>query len=126
MSISLRRLISCMKLNDMIYSKKQKEIFEACELDLYKMQKYKDYLCVPYYELSSLYDTFLDDMHLEKVKTELHNKKDFETEFRRYIDCNKKYDHELFRYYYQFEEKYLKPKAIEWCVQNHIQYYEDI
>ena len=115
-----------MKLPNMIYCKKQKEIFEACELDLYKMQKYKDYLCVPYFELSFLYDAFLDDMHLEKVKTELHNKEDFETEFRRYIDCNKKYDHELFRYYYRFETKYLKPIAIEWCNKNRIDYCDDV
>ena len=126
MCISLKHLISTMKLPDMIYCKKQKEIFEACELDLYKMQKYKDYLCVPYFELSFLYDAFLDDMHLEKVKTELHNKKDFDIEFRRYIDCNKKYDHELFRYYYQFERKYLKPIAINWCNENKIKHNEDV
>lgn len=90
------------------------------------MQIYKDYIVLPYVEQTSIYDAFLDDFHLLKEKEQLHKSQNFDVEFRKYIDCNEKFDHELSRYYYTFETNFLKPIAIEWCEKNKVPYHDDL
>jgi len=126
MCISLRTLIYHVTFPEMVYYKKKNELFDLEELDIYKLQEYKDYVFLPYVSQASIYDAFLDAFHLTKVKKELHQKDDFEVEFRKYIDFNKKYRHELFRYYHNFEIEYLSPIVIDWCNKNKIHYYDDI
>lgn len=104
MEISLRCLVSNIVLPDMVYLKKKNKFFEAEELDLNKLHLYKDYVYLPYVNKEDIYDSFLEEYHLNKEQKELHRKENFAVEFRKYIDYNKKFDHELFRYYCIFDQ----------------------
>lgn len=126
MEISLRCLVSNIVLPDMVYLKKKNKFFEAEELDLYKLHLHKDYVYLPYVNEEDIYDSFLEEYHLNKEQKVLHDSNDFGVSFRKFINYNKKFDHELFRYYCSFESNYLKPIAIEWCKKNQVSYINDI
>lgn len=126
MSISLSSMIVRMTYPNLIYVKSKDDLFDSEELDLYKMQLYKDYIHFPYINETELYDAFLDEFHLVKEKKMLHETDDFVVSFRKFIDNNKKYGHELYRYFYSFKESYLTPIAIEWCEKNKISYEYDV
>jgi hypothetical protein len=126
MQISLRHIISILTLPNMIYLKVKKDFFEADEIDLYNLHIYKDYVPLPYIKQATIYDAFLDSRFLNSEKELLHKQDNFEASFRRFVDCNKKYDHILFNQYIQYEIEYLKPIAIEWCKNNKVQYVDDI
>lgn len=126
MQISLRHIISILTLPNMIYLKVKKNFFEAEEIELYNLHIYKDYVPLPYIEKATIYDAFLDSKFLNSEKALLHKQDNFEVSFRKFVDCNKKYDHSLFNQYLQFEIEYLKPIAIEWCNNNKVQYADDI
>lgn len=126
MCISLRHIIADMTLPNIVYLKSKKELVDSDDADICKLQIYKDYIVLPYVEQTTIYDAFLDDFHLLKEKEELHKSQKFDIEFRKYIDCNKKFDHELSRYYYTFETNFLKPMAIEWCEKNKVSYHDDL
>lgn len=122
----LSSMIVWMTYPNLIYVKSNEKLFEKEELDLYKMQLYKEYIYFPYVEENKLYDAFLDEFHLIKEKKILHETDDFPVSFRRFIDNNKKYGHELYRYFYSFKETYLAPIAIEWCKKNKVSYEDDL
>lgn len=75
MCISLRRIIAHMTLPNIVYLRSRKELFDLDDLDIYKLQIYKDYRLLPYIEQTTIYDAFLDDFHLLKEKRSFTEKK---------------------------------------------------
>lgn len=126
MKILLSDLLSYITTPGLIFLKKKKEIVEAKSINLQNLNLYKDYVVVPFIKETVIYDAFLDYYHLDKIKEKMHCSKDFETEFRRFINYNPKYGHLLNDHYIDFKKNYLKSIVVLWCKNNKIEYIDDI
>lgn len=126
MNVLLSDLIFYTAFPKTVYLKKKNLLVEASETDLNKLTLYKDYVALPYIKETVIYDAFLDYYHLEKIKEKLHHGKDFETEFRCFINYNPKYGHLLNDHYIDFKKNYLKSIVVPWCKKNKIAYVDDI
>lgn len=126
MNVLLSDLISYITTPGLIYLKKKHKLAEAKNINLQNLNLYKDYVVFPFIKETVIYDAFLDYYHLEKIKEKLHHGKDFETEFRCFINYNPKYGHLLNDHYIDFKKNYLKSIVVPWCKNNKIAYLDDI
>lgn len=108
-SLVLSKLVNYCLEKDMCFDKRT---YQTISKEKANEFPYLDCIQMPCVDEIQIANEFMRSLNLKQIENI--------DEFKRFIDCNEKYDHELFDLYYKFKFDYMMPILIDWCSKNDI------